>query len=799
MWKVKPALCRLFHFIGAKWGFLEPRTCCGTLLAHVVLQPLRAKLMFPGRKTGRLSYGSWIASGGLAALVSFSAAGKDAEPILDELEAVEVIGHGEVRQLLRLGPGQLQTLPGGTTVLKALERLPGVNFHSADSFGANEWSVRLTVRGFAQNQLGFTLDGVPLGDMSYANHNGLHVSRAIVSEDVGEVRLSQGAGALGTASTSNLGGTIEFFSSNPAAVAGGRGAVTAGSQDTRRLYGRFDSGLFGTGTSVFVSASDSNTRKWRGAGNQQQRNFTFKLQQDVGATRLAAFANYSDRTDIDYQDLSYDLISRRGYFWDNLAPDWNSAVTAAQQCANSGFSNAQLCDDAYWDSSTLRRDLLTYISADFPLGARMKVDARLYLHRNHGQGLWATPYTPTPGGAPFSIRTTDFEIDRHGFISRLRGDLGAHQLQAGLWYESNRFNQTRMFVGEPLLSGPSRSFREFQSDPFLTQWDYDFETRTVHLHLQDEWQISQALRGTFGAKMMDVRNSVATITGPAKNGSIRARDRFLPQAGFVYSLTDRHELFASATSNLRAYISAGFAGPFGTSAAGFAAIRDSLRPERSTTWEAGWRFRSTQLQGSAAVYRVEYQNRLLSIQPGPIVLGNPALLANVGSVTTTGAELALDWKPLRGLNWFSSVTLNDSQFNDDYVTNGRTVAVRGRQLPDAPRLVLRSEISFDTGQYWMKLAGSQVGKRFYTYLNDGAVPGNLLFNAGLGFRFAGTGQSSDRFNEMTLQLDVMNLANKRYIATAGSTDFVESDVAGTRQTLLPGAPRQYYVTLRARL
>jgi hypothetical protein len=54
------------------------------------------------------------------------------------------------------------------------------------------------VRGFNENQLGFTLDGVPLGDMSYGNHNGLHISRAVPSEDVGRVSLSQGAGALST-------------------------------------------------------------------------------------------------------------------------------------------------------------------------------------------------------------------------------------------------------------------------------------------------------------------------------------------------------------------------------------------------------------------------------------------------------------------------------------------------------------------------------------------------------------------------------------------------------------------------
>src|SRR5206468_11594517 len=42
-----------------------------------------------------------------------------------------------------------------------------------------------------ETQLGFTLDGIPLGDGSYGNVNGLHISRAISSENIGETRVSR--------------------------------------------------------------------------------------------------------------------------------------------------------------------------------------------------------------------------------------------------------------------------------------------------------------------------------------------------------------------------------------------------------------------------------------------------------------------------------------------------------------------------------------------------------------------------------------------------------------------------------
>jgi iron complex outermembrane recepter protein len=128
---------------------------------------------------------------------------------------IVVYGKGEVRQVSEISNADIRLTVAGGSPFVAIQKLPGVNFQSADPFGVYEWSTRITLRGFNQNQLGFTLDGVPLGDMSYGNTNGLHISRAIIADNIGRTRVSQGAGALGTASVSNLGGTIEFFSRAP--------------------------------------------------------------------------------------------------------------------------------------------------------------------------------------------------------------------------------------------------------------------------------------------------------------------------------------------------------------------------------------------------------------------------------------------------------------------------------------------------------------------------------------------------------------------------------------------------------
>src|SRR5262249_53546807 len=127
-------------------------------------------------------------------------------------DTVIVTAQSATRSTVEIGAIELQKILPGVSPLKAIETLPGVVFETADPWGNNEQNESLLVHGFSTQQLGYTMDGVPLGDQQYGNYNGLSPSRAVSSENVAKVNLSSGAGALGVASTSNLGGAIETYS-----------------------------------------------------------------------------------------------------------------------------------------------------------------------------------------------------------------------------------------------------------------------------------------------------------------------------------------------------------------------------------------------------------------------------------------------------------------------------------------------------------------------------------------------------------------------------------------------------------
>lgn len=724
-----------------------------------------------------------------------------------EVDAVVIIGQGQSRQVQTVKSDAIGLEAAGTSALKAIDKLPGVTFQSADAFGAYEWSTRISIRGFNQNQLGFTLDGVPLGDMSYGNHNGLHISRAVASENIGRVELAQGAGALGTASTSNLGGTLQFFSRDPQQTMGGEIDVTGGSDNMHRVFGRFETGAIEQlgGLRGYISIADQKAEKWKGGGDQKQRQYDAKVVMPLGERGdLTGFYHRSERREQDYQDLSFEMIKRLGRDWDNTQPNWGLAVAAARAYQTGTALPAPFAtvDDAYYAGAGVRDDDLYGAALKLDVTEHVTFNATAYEHKNKGQGLWYTPYLASPGfgtagsaAAPLSIRTTEYDIDRGGLIADLAVELGSHRFSGGFWHEINHFNQARRFYAET-AAAPSRDPLDFQENPFFTQWQYAFETKTTTGHLEDEWTISDAFKVNFGFKAIKVTNSVTTVVGSPLAGKIESKDNFLPQAGFVWKLSPDIEAFGGYTENLGAFVSAATAGPFGSqSQAVVDYVAKTLKPESSKTFELGARYRNERFQGVAAVYHVAFDNRLLAANTASPILGLPAVLSNVGSVETKGVELAGTYRLTDAWSLYGAYTYNDSKYEDDVVDGAGKVTVRtkGKTVVNTPKNIFKGELSFEQAGFFGKLGVAYTDKRYYTYENVGGLaPSTTIADLTLGYRFGEEGWGKG----LQIQANVTNLTDKDYISTIGSGGFVNSDPTGTAQTVLTAPPRQFYVSVK---
>jgi len=747
-------------------------------------------------------------------------------------DVVVIYGDGETRQVQTLTSEDLGLEAAGSSPIKLIESLPGVNYTAADPFGAYEWAVNINIRGFQKDQLGYTLDRVPLGDMSYGNYNGLHISRAIISENLGSVELAQGSASLATASTSNLGGALAFTSRGPADDFGGEIALTGGSENMFRGYARLESGAIDAigGGKAYISYGNQEQDKWKGNGPQKLEQFNVGFEQPVGPGVLSGFYDWSKRRETDYQDLSLEMINRLGYEWDNSSPNWALANQVADVGANNGYTGVcnplapdafPACpnpsagtawpapyinaDDAYYDAAGLRDDTLARLSYDADLTSDLYLSLTAYIHENEGQGVWFTPYVnPFQFGAPISqratissvsVRTTEYDMNRNGALGSLTWTLGDHTLEGGFWYEFNDFNQDRRFYANTRQA--PRQTLDFMRNPFATQWSYAYDFETMMFYVQDTWQITPDFSAFGGFKSVTVDmavdtnvNGFAAPTPGANNdldGTITSEDNFLPQVGFTYAMGDG-EFFGGYTENMRAHTLAPAASQ---TQSGFDFIKANTDPESSKTLEGGYRYRNGPFQGVAAVYYVKFDDRLLGLSSGAGIIGSPSVIKNVGSVTTQGLELAGSYDFTDAWTLSGSYAFNDSKYDDNVVdaTLPAPILTGGKTVVNAPEHLLKADLGYDDGSLYGKLSVAYTGSRFFSYDNLAEVDAYTLVDLTAGYRFGG----NDLLEGAEIQLNATNLLDEQYVSTLGTNGF---GTGADGQTLMFGSPRQFFVTVR---
>ncbi|MCG8443670.1 MAG: Plug domain-containing protein, partial [Caulobacterales bacterium] len=102
------------------------------------------------------------------------------------------IGLDEVTSTVAVTREELLSAPAGISGLKVLESLPGFNVQTDGALGLYEFGNSVTVRAFNLEQIGFVLDGIPMGRPD--PFGGSPIFRYVDNENLGSVVASPGAG-----------------------------------------------------------------------------------------------------------------------------------------------------------------------------------------------------------------------------------------------------------------------------------------------------------------------------------------------------------------------------------------------------------------------------------------------------------------------------------------------------------------------------------------------------------------------------------------------------------------------------
>src|SRR6478735_7334131 len=203
-------------------------------------------------------------------IVTGAAATRGVEGVIipDSSKAKQVLTQ---EQLARNNPGQ--------TVLDSINIIPGVSFTNNDAYGSA--GGQLFIRGFSQDRISLTFDGIPLND---SGNYQIYSSQQLDAELIEQVNVNLGTTDVDSPTAAATGSTVNYRTRVPGTEPGGRVSASVGEFNYVRVFGMVDTGEFTSfGTRAFLAASKSvNDNPYNNYGKVDRSQVNARIYQPLG-------------------------------------------------------------------------------------------------------------------------------------------------------------------------------------------------------------------------------------------------------------------------------------------------------------------------------------------------------------------------------------------------------------------------------------------------------------------------------------------------------------------------------------
>ncbi|MEN9634635.1 MAG: hypothetical protein RL077_3039 [Verrucomicrobiota bacterium] len=739
---------------------------------------------------------------------------------------------------------QISLQSPGSSVIQAIKFIPGVNLSQGDAFGGDDWSTRVSIRGFTEGQLGWTVDGVTTGYSSYGG--GAKPNRYVEIENLAAVSVSQGATDIRSGSTQALGGTLAYFTDAPANEFGINTKMTFGSFNASRAFVRADTGKFANGSSTaFLSFSAQQSDNWVGnyvggdAALNKHIHLGTKIVTKFGEAKLTTYASLDNvAPEINFQGVSTsqfavdprnDLLTFR--FTGNPSIDQNYAPT--------------------W--TTIRTNSLVYTKLEAEIGSGLRLSLQPYWAHQQGKGQFLPPYqvrrydlagnisnlgnytapgkpglvffadgagkdifpvnpsTNEPASNPFNIgtytwlpgaqQTSAKPISSARFSRYLNNRYGENlsfdfklnednRFVFGMWNELQTRERYRTWhaVADATINAT------FKQTAYLESFHWKYRTATHMFYAQEQFTAG-ALTLTAGLKYFNITfkgtESLLQSDGSTYSKSIDSNSPVLPAIGAVYKIDDRQQLFTGITRNFNAVKDTLFSDNVTAGSTDYSRVK----PEKADNFDLGYRFSERDLALTATVFYIKYTDKIVALSGAAAKdYTNTAgsVIANIGGTESYGAEIAANYRLGAGFSFLGSVSSTHAIYTAD--TPDGTI-IKGKRVVDTPDNIMSYGLLYNHRGLSAGLMGKTTGKLYGSYSNDSFAKGATTadFNFEYTRRFAG----SDFIRSLTFGLNIANVLDKTYLGAVSINDqgYVKSDAKGTTMLYNIGAPRTLAVSI----
>nr|WP_314419384.1 TonB-dependent receptor [uncultured Erwinia sp.] len=679
--------------------------------------------------------------------------------------------------------------PGASNAIDMLKYTPGMNVNSNDASGLS--GIDYTMRGMNADQIGLSMDGIPINDSgNYAVYPNLLGD----ADNLEQIFVTQGSSEADGPHIGSSGGNIGLVTKRPSKEFGGFVKQTLGSNSLSKTFARLETGEY-NGFSNWLSYSHTEAKKWRGEGRNYSNKFEMNsLYEDGNGNSSNLIVKYNKQDNTNYNTLSkaqFDEDPTQDY---STSPVYNSRgqLSKYYKLDRNPFENFSL---SFSQRLQLRDNLALTVQPYYYWGNGGSFTGQTASVLS-GTSDQAGQYDLSNLTSNTYYRPSWTQTWRPGVTTKLKWDINdEHSLDIGYWYERARQSQTQPFIsiqddGNPAnvsgKPGGSDQVKDANGNTVQGRNQYTV-TPAQKVWLQDTWFVSPEWTVVGGLAYQYVErigdNKGSLYNAPEKRKA--TYHEFLPNFSLSYKPNLENQLFYNLTRNMRTppnYV--------------LYNVGDSINtaPELSWNHELGWRFQRDDMLLSATVFYMRYSDRQISTTNAD---GDYEMM-NIGSVESKGLELEWSGKLPYNFNYYTSYTYTHSEQKDDIVSNGgNPLPTSGKTVPNVPKNMLNMSLGYDDGLYYGSFGGKYVSAFYGDLTNDEKISGRTIFDVAAGVHLP---VDKKIVKSATLRFGIDNLFDKEYLTSVRSTTFNAAPYNGVRASTPyynVGEERTFSVSLEA--
>lgn len=710
------------------------------------------------------------------------------------LGTITIVGEGG-----KLGAGQMlneDAVKGRSTVTKsateknlatgnpyqALSLLPGVNTFNHDATGL--FGGGLTVRGFGSDQMGFTINGVPVND---SGNFAVYPQEYADQENLCTQTISQGNPDVDSPHAGATGGNVGITSCDPENTQRFRVAQGLGELNMSRTFVRYDTGRFADSKAkVFVSLSHTQADKWKGKGDAKKDHLDAAFRWDLNDDNtILGSVLYNKAINHNIGNVSLAQLNSKGYYY-----DFSETFTPGHLPGGPGAQKETGPSPQYYKlSMNPFENAILSLSGSFKLASETFLKVQPYFWYGFGTGgvqqnaLSETAFLNSATGKTGAgtdlngdtdtldtvvvARSSVTKTQRPGVTAEINTTFDNHQVRVGIWYERATHLQTQPAVG---VNASGEAYDIWLQNGQILRPDGSTyqgrDWRTVSTAYQLYANDTISLMGDRAVLSLGVRAPTVTrdVTNNANEGFTtnyniqKTYSDVLPQVGVRFNLDKGHQVFANIGKNFRAAPNFAFTGNnVRLNSAGQVELVTEAKPETSIVTDVGYRLQTKGMSLSATLFNTNFTDRQANAYD-PVA--DRSTYTNAGKVKTQGLELEVGSAPFGGgFTAYGSLTAQSSEMQDDItVAKGQVLPTAGKQFTLVPDRMVGASLQYAAGSFYARLKVKHTGRQFASLLNDEEVPSYTTGDFDAGYNFGNFGMLSN----VQLRFNLSNITNAQY-------------------------------------